>query len=216
MGIFRATKSISRILGLAFGLLVVAQVAIAADTQFRRIPVQFIAALGEPTANAGQGAQTWGLWDVDPGPRGVWLRYYNILKATGGTAPTGWTFDPNDWWLDENGLIMEKPVFPLQPGKYLVTGNRETIAVLTIYESDENGERRWELSDDARLYDVTHLPCRSSRFKPLKSGTLCSPANAIQPAFPIATGTAMPEVQGCQKQDYSVLFVIGVAVDSQS
>ena len=201
-------------LALALGFLTAASGTLASDTIFRPVNTQFIAALGSPSASSGDGAQTWGLWAKDPGPRGVWLRYFSILKATGGYAPTGWQFDQEDWWLDENGLIMEKPTFPLAPGTYLVTGDREAIAELTVHPKDAQGNQKWELSDGAVLYDVTHLPCRSSNFRPVNKGSLCSPANAAEPAFPISVGTTMPEVSGCQKQDYSVLFVIGIAVAS--
>jgi len=30
---------------------------------------RFIAALGDPNSNSGTGAETWGLWVDDPGPR---------------------------------------------------------------------------------------------------------------------------------------------------
>ncbi len=40
-------------------------------SNFRRIEPQYIAALGEPGATSGTGAQSWGLWSQqDPGPRG--------------------------------------------------------------------------------------------------------------------------------------------------
>jgi hypothetical protein len=32
-------------------------------------------------------------------------------------------------------------------------------------------------------------------------------------AFPVAPGGVMPPVEGCNKQDYAVLIVIGVAVE---
>jgi hypothetical protein len=177
---------------------------------FKRIPVQFIAALGEPDASAGGGAQAWGLWPLDPGPRGVRLNRFDRLQAAGGVAPAGWRFDNADWWLEENGLIMEQPNVPLEPGRYLVTGDREVTTVLTVYPADERGDRRWELADGATLYDVTHLGCRSARYTAGTSDGSCSPANAPQDAFRVAPGAAMPAVEGCQKQDYAVLFVIGV------
>jgi hypothetical protein len=204
---------------LAMGLLVMTvaleQAAHAGDdrTQFKRIPTRFIAALGDPVASSGSGAQTWGLWRRDPGPRGVWLDDYQELNAAGGVAPARWRFDRTDWWLDENGLIMEKPDFPVPPGKYVVTGDREVTTVLTIHPADENGTRRWELGDGATLYDVTHLPCRSARYTPAVSDDSCSPAEARQTAFPVDPGGPMPGVEGCNKQDYQVLLVIGVAVD---
>ncbi len=182
--------------------------------RFKRIPTQFIAALGDPAATSGSDAQSWGLWRVDPGPRGVRLDRYEQLKAAGGVAPAQWKLDSTDWWLEEHGLIMEKPDFPLPPGKYLVTGDREVTTVLTVHPVNEDGAQRWELDDGATLYDVTHLPCRSARYTPATSDNPCSPANAQKTAFPVTPGGPMPPIEGCNKQDYAVLFVIGVAVES--
>ncbi len=179
---------------------------------FQRIPTQFIAALGDPEATSGTGAERWGLWTRDPGPRGVWLRLFPVLEAAGGYAPGNWKFDEKDWWLDENGLIMEKPVFPVPAGRYLVTGEREVTTMLTIHPKDENGSQQWEL-DEAELFDVTHMPCRSARYTPVTAGS-CSPANADQTKFKVAPGSVMPDIPGCQKQDYSVLIVIGIAKTS--
>jgi len=183
------------------------------QTQFKRIPTQFIAALGDPASSAGSGAESWGLWRLDPGPRGVWLDNYERLKAEGGVAPAQWQFDSEDWWLEENGLIMEKPDFPLPPGKYVVTGDREMVTVLTVFPEDGGGAQRWELAD-GNLYDVTHLPCRSARYTPASSNISCSPARAPKDEFRVSPGALMPSVEGCNKQDYAVLFVIGVALDN--
>ncbi len=183
----------------------------APPTRFKRISTQFIAALGDPTASSGSGAQAWGLWRVDPGPRGVMLDKYDRLKAAGGVAPAKWQFDAKDWWVEEHGLIMEPPEFPLPAGKYMVTGDRKVTTVLTIYPKDEKGAQRWELADGAKLYDVTHLPCRSARYTPAAGAGSCSPAKARMTDFPVTPGAAMPAVEGCNKQDYAVLFVIGVA-----
>jgi hypothetical protein len=72
---------------------------------FARIsPTRFIAALGDPTSNSGTGAKTWGVWRVDPGPRGVWLKdYQRELLDTNGIAPRGWRFDGQDFWIEEHG-----------------------------------------------------------------------------------------------------------------
>jgi hypothetical protein len=183
------------------------------QTKFKRIATQYIAALGNPGATSGNGAQSWGLWPLDPGPRGVKLNRYHSLKDAGGVAPARWKFDETDWWLEEHGLIMEQPTIPLPPGKYLVTGARKVTAVLTIHPTDSHGDRRWELNQGATLYDVTHLACRSARYRPAAAGGLCSPANANQTAFPVAPGGVMPPVDGCTKQDYAVLIVIGVGVE---
>jgi hypothetical protein len=178
-------------------------------SKFRRIEPQYIAALGDPGAKSGGGAQSWGLWSQDPGPRGCKLDRYPQLKATG-VAPSQWKFDAADWWLEEHGLIMEKPTFPLAPGKYLVTGDRTVTTVLTIHPKDKSGNQRWELADGATLYDVTHLGCRSARYTPVASHDSCSPANVRTTGWPVNPGASMPAVNGCRKQDYTVLIVIGL------
>jgi hypothetical protein len=180
-------------------------------TIFKRIQTQFIAALGDPDASSGSGAQSWGLWRQDPGPRGVRLDRYEQLKAAGGIAPARWKFDSADWWVEENGLIMEQPDFPLPPGKYLVTGDREAVSALTVHPMDKDGAQRWELANGTRLFDVTHLPCRSARYTPATSSSSCSPGQ-VKTRFPVTPGNPMPSFEGCNKQDYAVLFVIGVAV----
>jgi hypothetical protein len=188
-----------------------AHAADASGVKMKRVEPQFIAALGDPGAKSGDGAQHWGLWRVDPGPRGVELDDFRRLKAAGGRAPAGWRFDAAEWWLEENGLIMEKPDFPLSPGRYLVTGARGTSAVLTVHPAGQDGNRRWELEGGATLHDVTHLGCRSARYLPSAGTGSCTPERARQAAFPVSPGAEMPPVEGCAKQDYAVLIVIGVA-----
>jgi hypothetical protein len=184
-----------------------------AETVFKPIPVQFIAALGEPTANSGTGADAWGLWRLDPGPRGVRLDSYDTLKQAGGVAPAGWTFNTSDWWLEEHGLIMEQPPVPLPPGKYLVTGDRRVQTVLTIHAKTD-GAQRWELADGATLYDVTHLRCRSARYRPAAGNSSCTPDKAQQSSFPVAPGGVMPAIDGCLKQDYAVLFIVAEVIEN--
>src|SRR6476660_4350125 len=188
----RRTQRLIRRACLATAMLVtiaiVAQSVHAAgegQMKVQRISTQFIAALGDPGATSGSGAQSWGLWPLDPGPRGVELNSYKRLKEAGGVAPARWRFDGTDWWLEEHGLIMEQPTFPLPPGKYVVTGARDATAVLTVHPADRNGDRRWELDKGATLYDVTHLACRSARYRPAAAGGSCSPANAQKTAFPV-------------------------------
>ena len=181
-----------------------------AETTFKPVETQYIAALAEPGATSGTGAEHWGLWRQDPGPRGVRLANFDALLAAGGTAPANWSFDPQDWWLEENGLIMERPDVGVPPGRYLVTGNRQTRAVLTIHPKDTNGAQGWDLSDGATLYDVTHLRCRSARYTPASEGQSCTPAAVNAGNFPVAPGAAMPPVPNCSKQDHAVVFIIGV------
>jgi hypothetical protein len=183
--------------------------------RIQRISTQFIAALGDANANSGSGAQAWGLWPVDPGPRGVMLNRFEQLMSAGGVAPAGWKFDAADWWLEEHGLIMEPPVFPIPAGRYLVTGDREVATLLTIYPADARGDSRWALDDHAKLCDVTHLPCRAARYRSTASGGSCSPASVPKTAFPVAPGAAMPAVEGCAKQDYAVVFVIGMGLEEE-
>jgi len=88
---------------------------------------------------------------------------------------------------------MEAPSFPLTAGKYLVTGGREVTTVLTINSDGDN----WKLDDNASLYDVTHLPCRSARYKPKSNDSSLHNANAKE--FPVSPGGLMPEVKGFNK-----------------
>ena len=76
-----------------------------------------------------------------------------------------------------------------------------------FYFSSITGDN-WELSDGAKLHDVTHLPCRSARYQPLESNA--SPANAKPSEFPVTPGGEMPSVDGCKKQDYWVIFVLAL------
>ena len=175
-----------------------AQAEPAAGPKFRRIPTQFIAAdpgmrLGG--ASSGTGVATWGLWRDDPGPRGVWLRDYDKLVAADGRARAGWTFDKNDWWLEEHGLIMPAPEFPLAAGKYLVTASETP-------RCSPSGADSWQL-DGGQLYDVTHLPCRSAQYTPAP-GADGSPATARR-SDSVSPGAEMPAVAGCNKQDCEAL-----------
>ena len=205
---------------LVIGLLVIAiapgQAAPVTDDGqmvFKRVKTQYIAALGDPDANSGIGAQTWGLWRLDPGPRGVRLEHYDQLMAAGGIAPAQWKFDKADWWVEENGLIMEAPDFPLPPGKYLVTGDRETISALTVHPMGADGVQRWELANNNKLHEVTHLPCRSARYTPVTGASSCTPGK-VSTRFPVTPDNPMPSFEGCHRQDYAVLFVIGVGLEN--
>ncbi len=171
-------------------------------------PTQYIAALGDPQARSGTDAQTWGFWAEDPGPRGVWISDYADLVAAGGMAPRGWQFDPSAWWLEEHGLIMQAPVFPLPAGAYVVTGGREVTAVLTVQAPDAQGHQSWTLSDGATIYDVTHLRCRAAVYT-ARQGQSCTPDKTPTQGFPLDPGLAMPSVEGCSTRDYQVLIVVG-------
>jgi hypothetical protein len=178
-----------------------------------RIATRYIAALGDPQATSGTEAQSWGLWAIDPGPRGVRIRDYEKLAAANGVAPEGWQFDRDAWWLEEHGLIMESPTFPLPPGKYVVTGGREVTSVLTVEAPDATGRQAWSLADGATIHDVTHLHCRAALYTARNDGRACTPGNTPTQVFPMSLGRAMPAVEGCTKQDYQVLIVIGMMAD---
>jgi hypothetical protein len=197
-------------------LVALASLALAttarAETTFVPGDTQYIAALGDSSASSGDDARTWGFWQVDPGPRGVWTRNFQELVANAGIAPQGWTFDADAWWLEEHGLIMEAPVFPLPAGQYVVTGGREVTAVLTVMPPDAAGRQAWNLSDGATIYDVTHLRCRAARYT-ARDGQSCTPDKTPTGVFPMVPGVAMPAVEGCSKQDYQVLIVVGRMVE---
>mmetsp|Transcript_5385 Transcript_5385/g.7395 ORF Transcript_5385/g.7395 Transcript_5385/m.7395 type:complete len:265 (-) Transcript_5385:158-952(-) len=180
----------------------------------RRVRTQFIAALADPNASSGTGAEQWGIWRVDPGPRGVYLSQFDsTLAKNGWKAPAGWMFDSSEFWIEEFGRIMEKPDFPCPPGRYLVTGGRQVTTVLKIDPPDSSGKQRWSLADGAKLYDVTHLPCRSAKYTPVSAGS-GSPADANVSDYPVKPGGPMPPIPGCKKQDYAVLFVVAIQKDS--
>jgi hypothetical protein len=200
------------LLGCVAAVLLVSAPA-HAEPIFVRVPTQYIAALGDPLATSGSDAGTWGHWAVDPGPRGVWVRDYEDLLANAGVAPSGWQFDGAAWWLEEHGLIMEAPSFPLPPGQYVVTGAREVTSVLTVEPADATGAQAWSLADGATIYDVTHLRCRAALYTAQDSGQTCTPDKTPTDVFPMNPGLAMPMVEGCSKRDYQVLIVVGMMVE---
>ena len=181
----------------------------AGKKDYKQAPIHFIAALGAADATYGSGAQNWGIWYGDPATRSIWLSMYPLIRQMGGFTPANWRIEEDDWWLDENGLIMLPPEFPIPPGRYLVTGDRELTTHLTIEEPDANADMKWSL-DEGELYDVTHLPCRASRYTPLGDTGTCLPTGADFGQFPIPVGQPLPQVAACNKKDYSVLIVIGL------
>lgn len=183
---------------------------LAAQPKIRYIPLQYIAALAPEAARSGTGAETWGLWRVDPGPIGVWLRLYQTLQAAGNIAPAGWRFDIDDWWLDENGLIMKAPEFPMPGGRYFVTNGETNASLLTVEKPDAEGRQSWSLSDDMSVADVTHGPCRSARYRPKGAPGSCTPVNADRSVFPLKPGESPPLVEGCDRKEYAVLIVFGL------
>jgi len=213
--IMTAKQSIRRI-GFAILAAAVSMTAgpVQAEATFTRIPTQYIAALGDPQASSGTDAETWGLWTIDPGPRGVEVEDYAALVANADVAPDGWRFDRAAWWLEEHGLIMEAPGFPLPAGQYVVTGGRAVTSVLTVEAPDATGRQAWSLADAASIYDVTHFGCRAALYTERDAGKACTPDKAPMSVFPMSPGTVMPAVEGCSKQDYQVLIVIGMMTAS--
>src|SRR5580704_11117580 len=162
MNIHHLVPSGSRWVLYVGSLILAAGHASGADlSKFKRIEPQFIAALGDRAASSGDGAQSWGFWNQDPGPRACKLDHYPQLKATG-VAPAQWRFDASDWWLEEHGLIMEKPTFPLAAGKYLVTGDRGDDRA----DSSPQGQKRQSAVGTRRRRDP--LRCHPSRM-PLRT-----------------------------------------------
>ncbi len=210
-----ATRAAVRALCLCLAGTVAFAVALPAraDMKFTRIPTQYIAALVDPQAMSGDNAGTWGLWPIDPGPRGVRIRDFEKLVAADGIAPEGWRFDRDSWWLEEHGLLMEAPEFPIPPGRYVVTGGREVTSVLTVGAPDAAGRQAWNLADGATIHDVTHLRCRAAVYTAKNDQESCTPDKTPTQVFPMSPGRAMPAVEGCSKQDYEVLIVIGMMED---
>ena len=58
-------------LALAGSAVMLASTLAQAEAAFVRGDTQYVAALGDSSATSGNDAATWGLWAVDPGPRGV-------------------------------------------------------------------------------------------------------------------------------------------------
>ena len=93
-----AAESARMCQGLLF-LALSSSSGMANEPKFQRVQTQFIAAAIDPVhgegmkASSGTGAGDWGIWRVDPGPRGVQLRGFDRLQSTGGVAPRGWKFD---------------------------------------------------------------------------------------------------------------------------
>jgi len=185
-----------------------------AQNKFRYIPTQYIATLASAEEKSGTGAEKWGLWRVDPGPIGVWLRFYQFLQKAGNIAPAGWRFDIDDWWLDENGLIMKAPEFPIPPGQYYVTNGEDNISKLTVEKPDPDGKQAWSLSDGKSISDITHGPCRSARYTPKNGSRTCSPKNANRDVFPLKPGEHPPYVEGCNRKNYAVLIVFALPNES--
>lgn len=198
---------------VVFMVMVVSAASAKAEQTMVRIPTQYIAALGDPFTSSDNDAHTWGWWEVDPGPRGVKLANYDSLVSSNGVAPAGWQFDPEGWWVEERGYIMEAPKFPLPPGEYVVTGGRMAVSVLSVEAPDDEGNQAWSLSDGAMIYDVTHLGCRAAFYTPLDGAQTCTPENTPTDVFPMVPGVVMPEVEGCNKQDWQVLIIVGMMVD---
>ena len=216
LGLQKSSMSIICSLAILVFLLSVQQFAMASNYKARFKPVRpahYIAVLAYPDANSGDHAETWGYWPVDPGPRGVRLNNYPELVAANGIAPAKWQFDHSSWWLEENGLIMEAPEFPLPSGEYLVTGGRQVLSALIVHPADESGNQRWELEHDATVHDVTHLGCRSAVYTQSSADMMCTPENVPRDVFRITPGEPMPVVTGCDKQDYAVFIVIGLPIN---
>lgn len=181
--------------------------AAAAGTHWVHVGMQFLAAdpgMLSGALSSGTGATKWGLWRTDPGSTGVQFSGIPALERTG-HAPSGWKFNPNAWWVEEHGLIMENPA-PLPAGKYQVAWlNRRPGSVPTVQLTVAGGG--WSLDSGATLHDVTHMPCRSAKYTTPASGAKCVPDHVPTQLFPVTPGAVMPSVSGCDKLDYAVLFV---------
>ena len=84
-------------LALAGSAVMLASTLAQAEAAFVRGDTQYVAALGDSSATSGNDAATWGLWAVDPGPRGVWTRDYQDLIDNAKQAHLG--ADPKTYEL---------------------------------------------------------------------------------------------------------------------
>lgn len=178
--------------------------------------------------SSGTGALGWGLWRYDPGPTGVQFSQIPQLEQNN-VAPMGWNFDRSEWWVEEHGRIMETPE-SLPAGRYKVQWlncgawgaycpcgdthhaccpEGETCDLVDLIIDGDNWSLGSTAGMQATLHDVTHLPCRSAVYTPLDGASTdsCMPHNIDTSEFPVAAGAAMPNVPGCNKVDYAVLFV---------
>ena len=137
---------------------------------------------------------------------------YAALIANAGKASAGWQFDSAAWWLEEHGLIIKAPVFPLPAGQYVVTGGRGMTSVLTVSAASAPGTSNWSLADGASVYDVTHLGWRAAVYTPAQ-GQFCTPDATPISVFPMRPDISMPAVAGCTQREYQVLIVLGKMID---
>jgi len=152
--------------------------------------------------------EAW-LWRSDPGNTGVWFADHDAVQQLEAThrAPFGWTFDPEKWWVEEHGAIMETPE-PLPPGKYKVMWlNRPRPYGVETVTLTVAPDMSWSLGGGATLHSVTHMPCRCAMYSPPEGTDSCVPENLPADEFPVTPGAMMPAVRGCDKMDYAVLFV---------
>lgn len=153
---------------------------------------------------SGDGAREWGVWRTDPGNTGVRFSGIPQLEATG-RAPRGWSFNPEEWWVEEHGMIMTNPD-PLPEGRYKVVWLNRRAGYVPTVELTISGDS-WTLSHGANLHDVTHGPCRSAKYTTPARGGHCVPDDIPQSRFPMPSGSVMPDVPGCDRVDYRVLFI---------
>ena len=109
---------------------------------------------------------------------------------------------------------MESPSFPLPAGQYVVTGGREVTSVLTVAAPDAAGKQTWSIANGASIHDVTHLGCRAAVYTAKAQGQSCTPDKTPTDVFPMQPDISMPNVDGCAKQDYQVMIVTGMMVES--
>ena len=78
----------------------------------------------------------------------------------------------------------------------MVTGDREVTTTLTVSEKDASGAQKWSLAN-GKLYDVTHLPCRSARYTP--AGGECKPTTELELEFPVRPGSTAACLTACEQ-----------------
>lgn len=77
----------------------------------------------DPQSKEGKGVEKWGVWERDPGPRGISFdQFAQFVDGGKKEAEAGWPIDTEEFWLKEHGVWIETPRYDLEPRRYLVTG----------------------------------------------------------------------------------------------
>ena len=109
---------------------------------------------------------------------------------------------------------MRVPEFPISAGQYYVTNGEDHISLLTIDTPDKDGKQAWSISDSKTFKGLTHGPCQSARYNPVRASGTCTPEKTNLSDFPLTPGVDVPAIRICKRQIYAVLNVFGFPLES--